>query len=239
MPRIRPIPLLLVAALGVATTIGVAWTRAWTIDWWTSRAGHSYFTPRNGTNSSVTIEQRCAVGAVIRNVIASDSDDYTFLAEWSKFPLPVTMGPLEVLTREHVDDTWGAARRALIHGESRFVVTEAAFGWPLPAVRWWTDRMSGQTGGAALRHNRSDEPWTEDYLILPTIPIWRGFLLNSFLFACAWWLLFLIPLTTRRVLRRRRGGCPACGYDLSGQPACPECGWNQQPQAPHSTPGSA
>jgi hypothetical protein len=35
----------------------------------------------------------------------------------------------------------------------------------------------------------------------------------------------------KRTRRRRRGLCPACGYDVKGafEGGCPECGWNRAP----------
>ncbi len=62
---------------------------------------------------------------------------------------------------------------------------------------------------------------------LPYIPIWPNFAIDSAIYSAAWWLLLIAPLTIRSTLRRRRGRCPACGYNLSATPAplpCPECG---------------
>ncbi len=56
-------------------------------------------------------------------------------------------------------------------------------------------------------------------------PIWPGFAENTLFYAT---LLVLIPVSfaLRRLIRRRRGLCPACGYDLrhAEHEACPECG---------------
>ncbi len=66
--------------------------------------------------------------------------------------------------------------------------------------------------------------------VLPMRPVWRGFLLNTAFYALA----FILPAgmwwSLRRFLRRRRGLCPACGYDLghAQQDTCPECGRQQQ-----------
>lgn len=60
-------------------------------------------------------------------------------------------------------------------------------------------------------------------------PLWKGLAADAAVFAT-------LPLTGvlawrqgRGFARRRRGGCPRCGYDLSGQASagCPECGWNR------------
>ncbi len=71
------------------------------------------------------------------------------------------------------------------------------------------------------------EPW-EDFVprALPIRPIWSGFVSNTVLYAIVLWLLTLGPFTLRRVIRRKRGLCIKCGYDLRGaeHDVCPECG---------------
>ena len=67
---------------------------------------------------------------------------------------------------------------------------------------------------------------------LPIVPIWSGVLVNM----AFWTVLWFPPLNfhaIRNWLRRRRGRCAKCGYDLRGQFAagCPECGWNRDEEA--------
>ena len=64
---------------------------------------------------------------------------------------------------------------------------------------------------------------------LPTRPIWPGFAFNTFFYAATLWLLTLGPFTARRMIRRKRGHCIKCGYDLRGDfsAGCPECGWQR------------
>ena len=61
---------------------------------------------------------------------------------------------------------------------------------------------------------------------LPLHPIWPGFAFNTIFYATILWLLTLAPFTARRLIRRKRGLCIKCGYDLCGTEhyACPECG---------------
>ncbi|MBX3403197.1 MAG: hypothetical protein KF699_07280 [Phycisphaeraceae bacterium] len=64
-------------------------------------------------------------------------------------------------------------------------------------------------------------------LILPFHPIWSGYILNTLAWGLPLFALTLVPPAIRRTLRRRRGLCPACAYDLRATPAgspCPECG---------------
>ncbi len=61
---------------------------------------------------------------------------------------------------------------------------------------------------------------------VPLRPIWPGFAGNTLFYAAILWLLIPGPFALRRLIRRRRGLCPACGYDLrhGEHEACPECG---------------
>ena len=62
--------------------------------------------------------------------------------------------------------------------------------------------------------------------LLPLDPVWPGFAINIISYAVTLWLLALGPFTTRRMIRRKRGHCIRCGYDLRGaeHEVCPECG---------------
>ena len=65
--------------------------------------------------------------------------------------------------------------------------------------------------------------------VLPLRPIWPGFAINTIFYAATiaiLWLLTLGPFTARRIIRRKRGHCVKCGYDLRGaeHEVCPECG---------------
>ena len=62
--------------------------------------------------------------------------------------------------------------------------------------------------------------------ILPLRPIWPGFAVNTLFYAVILWLPVRGKFHLRRHLRRKRGLCVACGYDLrhADHEACPECG---------------
>jgi hypothetical protein len=59
---------------------------------------------------------------------------------------------------------------------------------------------------------------------LPCFPIWPGFAINTIFYAAILWLLFFAPGSLRRMIRRRRGLCPACAYPVGTSPVCTECG---------------
>jgi hypothetical protein len=63
--------------------------------------------------------------------------------------------------------------------------------------------------------------------IVPFLPLYRGLAINLLWFSLLWFILLTVASFARRSLRRRRGLCPACAYDLRATPAgspCPECG---------------
>lgn len=64
---------------------------------------------------------------------------------------------------------------------------------------------------------------------LPATPLFGGFVASIALYGFGWWLVLSVPLFVRYMLRRHRGRCIQCGYDMRGQYAagCPECGWNR------------
>ncbi len=87
-----------------------------------------------------------------------------------------------------------------------------------PARTWWRSGIPvsverfGFGSGSAKR--------------LPIHPIYFGFAINTVFYAVILSLLTLGPFTLRRLIRRKRGHCINCGYDLRGaeHEVCPECG---------------
>ncbi|MEE9128804.1 MAG: hypothetical protein V3T84_02210 [Phycisphaerales bacterium] len=63
-------------------------------------------------------------------------------------------------------------------------------------------------------------------LLLPLQPLWPGFAFNTIFYAALLWLLTFGPFAARRFIRRKRGRCINCGYDLrhAEHEQCPECG---------------
>ena len=68
-----------------------------------------------------------------------------------------------------------------------------------------------------------------DATVLPLRPIWPGFLIDTVFYAAIWFALFFGFASAKRAIRRKRGRCPRCGYDLRGNlsAGCSECGWGR------------
>ncbi len=109
-----------------------------------------------------------------------------------------------------------------------------AYGWPRLALRTW--HIEDHTGtDLTPAHGIRSIPFGSRDLDLATEPAWGGFLVNTGVFAMAWMPLVFAPVlwgAGRRVAWRKRGRCPACGYDLHGRldEGCPECGTGKAQQ---------
>ncbi len=124
-------------------------------------------------------------------------------------------------------------------------------GWPLPSMEGkehnplspnttrigessYSAGLPLPTKGTLLTPTITRGATTSPYVrVLPLLPVWPGFAINTLVYALAamivvglWWLV-------RRAIRRMRGRCLSCGYDLRRDLAtgCPECGWRRQPRA--------
>lgn len=111
--------------------------------------------------------------------------------------------------------------------------------WGIPFLAMWAGRKEdGSTRNPdtmeILRGIRLANIQTESLLgtaerVLPLGIIWPGFILNTVFYWWLWLTLFMLAwggLSIRPALRRRRGLCASCGYDLRASDAarCPECG---------------
>ncbi len=122
--------------------------------------------------------------------------------------------------------------RSLLHVDA-YLHVEA--GWPLRSLSGerivpFESARGWKNGQVLKREFRSAAVIpTTPLIVRPLRPRPFGFLVNSLLYAAAFWLLVCGPRDVRRWLRKRRGHCLKCGYDLSHAPhdSCPECGWEQ------------
>jgi hypothetical protein len=123
----------------------------------------------------------------------------------------------------------------------RFVLSLIQRGWPVVALesraylgpggtqRWkWMRGISipGWTTGKPPSWIRPRPPEHFGSPFLPVVPVWPGFALDTAFYGAIAFALWSAPGLIRRRLRRARGHCPACGYNLEGAPTatCPECG---------------
>ena len=103
-----------------------------------------------------------------------------------------------------------------------------ASGWPLLALtgeRWECDLPEPVYYAALppLRREGSD--------LLPLLPLWPGFAVDTAFYAAIVWLLIRGPCALRRFVRRMRGLCPDCAYPVGGAAICTECGARLQRRA--------
>ena len=92
---------------------------------------------------------------------------------------------------------------------------------------WFTDffyinALSGDEPAGLLFGNGAADLGDLEYL--PLRPIWPGFAVNTLFYAAVLWLLIPGPFVLRRVIRVRRGLCPACAYPRGESDVCSECG---------------
>jgi hypothetical protein len=113
---------------------------------------------------------------------------------------------------------------------------ERAFGFPSLSLAWTHFFRDGGQVRNGVVVSGSESFW--DWRILPLRPIWSGFMIDTFFYASIWFGVFFAPGMAKRAIRRKRGRCPRCGYDLRGGvisdkrlaisgAGCPECGWNR------------
>ena len=122
------------------------------------------------------------------------------------------------------------------YAPKKFIRLETAGGWPARSMMWFTETTDTAWAGGAndkaphwcieLSPDTSRSPAHLQRRGLPLLPIWPGFLINTLLGATVLWLAMLAPITLRRHIRRRRGHCLKCAYDLRGaeDESLPECG---------------
>lgn len=110
---------------------------------------------------------------------------------------------------------------------------EYAFGWPGLALSYrfecdWPGKYADPSleRSVGALHIGSRLPLTSWTGYLPLRVLWSGFVVDSLLYAVGWFVALGGVALTRLGLRRYRGKCVKCGYDLRGaeHEACPECG---------------
>jgi hypothetical protein len=197
-------------ALGMLASALVAWSLAWAVKT-EETEGRLVITDvlnrRYGDHSCWCTGRASDVAADY--LLISQYNSPT-LAEWPALPVPHWVG----------DPHWGHDRHdTSVHASTSVWSIQ---GWPwraLRQVRYDCHPTSLVLGGFT--------PFGDGWSSLPFEPYWPGLLANTAFYGVILWALWFTPGALRRGLRRRRGACVRCGYDLrgvNGTIACPECG---------------
>jgi hypothetical protein len=113
-------------------------------------------------------------------------------------------------------------------------------GWPMKAI-WagFLELRAGERSYSQSRYALHFDHWTTTYgpglrlrhseRALGYLPIWPGFVIDTLFYAAIWGALVFGFAGARRGIRRARGRCPRCNYNLlfALKSGCPECGWNR------------
>jgi hypothetical protein len=117
-------------------------------------------------------------------------------------------------------------KRLDLHDERRIII---ARGWPLVSMCAEITFLSRSlvrprydVSGALHLSNTLEVDKVPK--MIPYRPIWLGFLLSMMFYAAVLWIMWAIPFTLRKQLRRRRGLCAACAYPVGASVVCTECG---------------
>jgi len=223
--------LLLSTVLGVATTVGVAWGLAWLAVWGPPSDSQNFADPRY---ADLWTEARPAGAPEVPASWTKDSD--TFVIMWTG--ITSSRGEAEQIdlwTLFWIESGWPAP--ALEGGEWRVERTQRSFAH---TAKW----IIGSAGSFYPIGYPAGN--TSALRLLPLRPIFPGFLVNTLFYAAIWFGIFFGVAALRRAIRRGRGRCVKCGYDLRGhhsphphpqplsrgergvQVGCPECGWNRE-----------
>ncbi len=75
---------------------------------------------------------------------------------------------------------------------------------------------------------------------VPLRPVWWALGVNTLFYGAVWFGLIAVAAAVKERWFTSRGGCPKCGYDLTGQTlaGCPECGWGREAHAASNVPAS-
>jgi len=158
--------------------------------------------------------------------------------QWVHASLRITQS--SILKWEEVNNTfapsWSRLRGAVADVNGPIVLIDDARG--LPCVSMYSSIDGKYTTPSQYNMKKSNGIPLKPYVnrdghvhprSLPTKLIASGFMFDTIFFALLSLGVFKIQKLTRNILRKLRGYCTVCGYDLQYEYAtgCPECGWNR------------
>lgn len=214
------------ALIGAVLTAAVAWgstlvlARAWTsIAFYESRVRIPVPTPADWPEDVLK-------NGAAKRIAGAEETRYQFLFIVEEQP---GAGLVEYLAEGAKEKRPGA-----IHSVRRVDLRIVRAGWPLFALRheYWIETEERLSGATSKRMRRTvghpTSPWRLGLAIgnrrLGIGPLWPGFAANTAMYGATALVLWSSPGLVRRIARRRRGCCIACGYELMGMTTCPECG---------------
>src|SRR5579862_6120484 len=152
-------------------------------------------------------------------------------SDWSQVPqIRTTHLGLGWSVAQFYDSTPAPRSRDEYKDQHHFVMQDFGYGFPSTWLCRWRTSTSTLPGTGTTRADHG--VWIGvlpvfGLVLVPYVPFWPGFALNTIFYAAIAWGLWQIPLAIRRRRRRRLNRCVKCGYDLKGlapASACPECG---------------
>ena len=229
--RRRFFPGVLIAlVLGAATTVVVSWafSRRTLVggrqSWWAHRE-------RTGAEGAgyllVTESRRFGTRSTMAQAANPGWGDGGTYAMVKQSPTPGIAERYPSRDLRPIAVPWVYSGRPWPGADTAYTVSVHSYGWPLPALAA-VQEYGGWTGETWKHVLRFGPPRASlsDPRGFPTRILPIGFAVNTLAAVALWHLALFMPPLIRRGVRRRRGRCIACGYDLRGTVTdpCPECG---------------
>jgi hypothetical protein len=192
----------------------------------------------------VAVAWGCAICRDRLRQIEHEYEDRAWPVQVDKsWPTRATITYISVSLGSTHEDAWagtGWFEKANWRG---YAVYRLACGWPCHAFQCQTLYTTGRENHSLEMRGilcLTDVPGRGELPagVIPTLPLWPGFALDTAFYGAIVFALWSAPAVIRRRIRKNRGRCPACDYDLRAAPPaapCPECG---SPPSTASTPSS-
>ena len=242
---------------GAITTVAVAWGCAWTHldDISTDPRIASFNEPEVDRSIRPTLQEIGRLGTFGWRPRRGDTYLVYRVVRWDR----KSLGCLSECHEERWENPPGSFTFWNGPGPQNLPIqTTVSAGWPFYALtgeEWSVYSRETENSTSSATHRIEVTSTTKpieigDYsvdvqVLIPFSPIWPGFVIDTLFYAAIWFGVFFGFTSAKRAIRRKRGRCPRCGYDLRGgvsveppprpelgtkaatSPGCPECGWNR------------